>query len=187
MSAQFQPLQRRRVQPRAADLLKVKVVAFGDPYVGKTALVRRFCDNTFSSSYSATVGVDFFCKRVTLRGKEVSMNVWDLSGQEEFSDVRSEFFKDAHAGILFYDTTSRKSFLSLDLWLSEAMKFGGKDTQYIVCATKSESRARAVAESEGRQWASSRGFPFIETSAFSGSGVRELFESKTFDSLMHRN
>ncbi len=37
-----------------------KIATIGCTYVGKTAIVTRFCDNTFKSSWEATIGVDFF-------------------------------------------------------------------------------------------------------------------------------
>lgn len=36
-----------------------KVVVLGDAGVGKTCLISRFCDGSFSAKSSATVGVDF--------------------------------------------------------------------------------------------------------------------------------
>lgn len=36
-----------------------KVVIIGNSSVGKSSLLRRFCDDSFQESYLATIGVDF--------------------------------------------------------------------------------------------------------------------------------
>ncbi|CEM03619.1 unnamed protein product [Vitrella brassicaformis CCMP3155] len=173
-------VERRRVKPLVREVSRVKVIVFGDAYVGKTSVISRYCTGQFSPTYNATVGIDFQVSSMThFADMDLRLNLWDLSGHEEFLDVRNEFYKDAHGGILMYDITSRKSFTNLDLWLREALKCGGKDVVYVVCGNKSDMRSRAVGELEGRQWASSKGFLFFETSASTGRGIHEMFAELT--------
>ena len=40
----------------------VKGIIIGDSGVGKTVLMKRFCEGVFSESYTATIGVDFKIK-----------------------------------------------------------------------------------------------------------------------------
>jgi DnaJ family protein C protein 27 len=49
----------------------------------------------FVQRYISTIGVDFGVKPVTVSGKEVKVNFWDLSGHPDFFEVRNEFYKDA--------------------------------------------------------------------------------------------
>ena len=44
----------------------LKVVVVGDGSVGKTTLIRRYCEGKFHASRVATIGVDFYTQRVQL-------------------------------------------------------------------------------------------------------------------------
>lgn len=44
--------------------------------VGKSSLLLRFADNTFSNSYITTIGVDFKIRTVELEGKRVKLQIW---------------------------------------------------------------------------------------------------------------
>lgn len=46
------------------------------------------------SRYISTIGVDYGVKPVTIGNQEVRVNFWDLSGHQEFFEVRNEFYKD---------------------------------------------------------------------------------------------
>ena len=72
---------------------KFKVCIIGSQGVGKTALLNRLADNTFSEKYEPTVGSDF--KIFKSKGvKNVQLNFWDLSGDPSYVEVRNEFYKD---------------------------------------------------------------------------------------------
>lgn len=59
------------------------------PGVGKSSLLVRFADNTFSGNYITTIGVDFKIKTVTIDDKRVKLQIWDTAGQERFRTITS--------------------------------------------------------------------------------------------------
>lgn len=160
---------------------RIKVLSMGPPCAGKSCLVKRYCEERFISKYIATIGVDYGVKPVKLSGvggNQIRVNFWDLSGHDSFFEIRNEFYKDAQGILLVYDVTSQESFDSLPNWLSEASKFGAnvKSIPVAVCANKVDKR-RVITEEEGRQFASSKGFLYFETSACTGANVNEVFET----------
>jgi GTPase SAR1 family protein len=50
-------------------LLKILIV--GETGVGKSALLTRFADDTFSHDFMTTIGVDFKFRNITLDNKKI--------------------------------------------------------------------------------------------------------------------
>lgn len=57
--------------------------------VGKSSLLLRFSDNTFSGNYITTIGVDFKIRTVEIDGEKVKLQIWDTAGQERFRTITS--------------------------------------------------------------------------------------------------
>ena len=73
---------------------RIKVLSMGSGGCGKSCLIKRFCEERFVSKYIATIGVDYGVKPIKLDGMDVRVNFWDLSGHQEFFEIRNEFYKD---------------------------------------------------------------------------------------------
>ena len=122
----------------------------GDEGVGKSCLIKRYCEEKFVSKYISTIGVDFGVKPVKLGGQSVRVNFWDLSGREEFFDVRNEFYKDTQGALLVFDVANRESFESLGSWLAEAKKFGlgAKGATPVIVVGNKVDKKRVVDEDD---------------------------------------
>ena len=57
-----------------------KVILIGDSGVGKSCIVQRYADKTYSNSNSSTIGVDFRVNYITLDGSEFKLQIWDTAG-----------------------------------------------------------------------------------------------------------
>lgn len=167
---------------------RMKVISLGTEGVGKSCIIKRYCEERFVAKYITTIGIDYGVKRVSIEQQEVRVNFWDLAGGSEYLDIRNEFYKDAQCAILVFDVNSQRSFLQLEQCLQESARFGGKDLVVAVCANKMDAITgrRAVTEQEARRWATSKGFAYWETSAQSGQNVAAMFDQLFRDTYMLR-
>ncbi|KAG9347237.1 hypothetical protein JZ751_004804, partial [Albula glossodonta] len=187
-------LQKRRENKKS---LRVKVISLGNAEVGKSCIIKRYCEKRFVSKYLATIGIDYGVTKVQVRDREMKVNIFDMAGHPFFYEVRNEFYKDSQGVILVYDVGLKESFDALDTWLGEMKQEMGSHANmesivFVVCANKSKERfsvtqvdltkRRVVDESKGRLWAESRGFHYFETSAQSGEGISEMFQVSALQS-----
>jgi small GTP-binding protein len=103
----------------------------------------------------------------------VLINFFDLSGNDEYKLIRTEFYKHTSGVIMVFDVDNRDSYISLVHW-EEEMKRSGIEinrVKVIVCANKCESKSREVKEAEAAKWAKNRNFEYFETSANDGKNI----------------
>lgn len=160
----------------------------GNAEAGKSCIIKRYCEKRFVNKYLATIGIDYGVTKVTLKERDIKVNIFDMAGHHLFYEVRNEFYKDTQGAILVYDVSNRASFEALDYWMEEMSNEVSNKAEVdsivvCVCANKIDLR-RAVDESEGRLWADARGFHFFEVSALTGDGVNEMFET-LFKGVVH--
>jgi Ras-related protein Rab-23 len=75
-------------------LLQFQVVIVGDGGVGKSSLIRRYCQGVFTSAYKKTIGVDFLERVVNIdNGEQVRLMIWDTAGQEEFDAITRAYYR----------------------------------------------------------------------------------------------
>ena len=68
-----------------------KCILIGDSGVGKSCLMVRFADNTFSSEFVSTIGVDFTNRNMDLDGSRIKCQIWDTAGQERFRTLTTSY------------------------------------------------------------------------------------------------
>lgn len=168
--------QKNNKQP-----LRIKIISMGNAKVGKSCIIKRYCEKRFVSKYMATIGIDYGVTKVTVHGQDVKVNIFDMAGHPIFYEVRNEFYNETNGVMLVYDVTDRNSFGALQEWLDEMkQEMENPDEMlnivFVVCANKID-KTREVDDLEGRVWAESKGFHYCEMSAQSGQGISEMFET----------
>mmetsp|Transcript_8273 Transcript_8273/g.13463 ORF Transcript_8273/g.13463 Transcript_8273/m.13463 type:complete len:214 (-) Transcript_8273:529-1170(-) len=164
------------ISPAQYDLL-FKLLIIGDSGVGKSAILLRFVDDAFPSTF-ATIGVDFRITEVSIDSKSVQLQVWDTAGHERFRTITTCYYRGAHAIILTFDVSNRESFLNIPSWLRDVERFAKKDALLLLVGNKSDLCAsRTVPYDEAKDFADSLGIAYIETSAKDSTNVRSAFTS----------
>ena len=108
------------------------------------------------------------------------MQIWDTAGQERFKNITASYYRGGNGVLVVYDITDRDSFENLNSWLIEIEKNANKNVYKLLIGNKSDlEEKRKVTYQEGKDFATSNGMQFIETSAKTASKVQEAFELLT--------
>lgn len=75
-----------------------------------------------------SIGVDCVSKKIIRNGLTIDLKIWDTAGQEKFSIISKNFYRDSAVAILVFDLNSYKSFLGLAKWLAEIRDYGNLKT-----------------------------------------------------------
>ena len=71
--------------------------------MGKSYVLVRFADDDFIENYSATIGVDFRFRSLTLQQRKIKLQIWDTAGQERYRTITNAYYKGAEGIILVFD------------------------------------------------------------------------------------
>ena len=159
---------------------KYKLIFLGDQSVGKSCILNRFINNTFTEDYQATIGLDFKTKeKVKINNQDSKLLLYDTSGQEKFKSLIPMYTRDADIILLVYDVTSKDSFIHLSNWLKifTDSEIDIKDKIFAVVGNKTDlNDRREVNSNEGENYAKEHDFIFLEVSAKTGDGIEKLFD-----------
>jgi len=155
---------------------KFKTVLLGEGRVGKTSILLRYINNSFSEKQTSTFQASYQEKILNIGNNSVSLAIWDTAGQERFHALAPIYYRDSNAAILVFDITDRTSFQKVQHWIEELRKIVGKDIVLVIAANKIDLESkRQVDNHDVNVYAQSVGAQVIGTSAKSGKGVHDLF------------
>eukprot|EP00438_Fugacium_kawagutii_P019025 Skav208692 [mRNA] locus=scaffold42:130882:132582:+ [translate_table: standard] len=158
-----------------------KLLLIGDSGAGKSCLLLRLIQDTFTFCPDVTVGVEFGIKTIPVDKKTVKLQIWD-SGvtcpqMQLHRTFLSPHYRTADGIILVYDICNRKSFEHVDEWLSEANSCVNQNTCKILIGNKCDCTAdRHVSTEEAKKKAEDLGIAFIECSAKDATNVEAAFQ-----------
>jgi len=153
-----------------------KLLLIGDSGVGKSCLLLRFADDTYTESYISTIGVDFKIRTIELEGKTIKLQIWDTAGQERFRTITSSYYRGAHGIIVVYDVTDQVSFNNVKQWLQEIDRYACENVNKLLVGNKCDLTTKKVVDyNAAKEFADSLGIPFLETSAKNSTNVESAF------------
>jgi len=165
-----------RILPNPYYDRRIKVLLIGESGVGKSNLLLRFADNSFSPSFISTIGIDFKEKNVDIDDKVIKLQVWDTAGQERFRTIVAAYYRSAQGVILVYDVTDARSFNNVKSWIQNIHQNCTEGIRIILVANKIDLKdMRIIDEDRGKELALQYGIEYFETSAKTGANVETAF------------
>merc|ERR1719218_397177 len=157
----------------------IKLLLIGDSGVGKTCLMLRYAQGTFSETFITTVGIDYKYKFIEIDGKKVRLEIWDTAGQERFKAITRSYLRGAQGILCVYDVTDANSYDHVTNWMLQIKQYADLKVEKVLVGNKCDmTNKRAVTETDGQELARKNdNIPFFETSAKAGINVNTAFET----------
>lgn len=87
-----------------------KVVLVGHFGVGKSSLISRFVNNTFSDNYTVTIGVHILKKEIKIEELNLTLIIWDIEGKDDIQKVRSSYLLGTSGFVYVIDPTRLQTY-----------------------------------------------------------------------------
>jgi small GTP-binding protein len=155
-------------------LISRKICLLGASAVGKTSLVRRYVHGMFSERYLTTVGVKIDKRTVEHDGDEVNLILWDISGEDEFSQLQMSYLRGA-AGYLFVADGMRPATLTKVVELEQRAREALGPRPFVLALNKADQQESWRLDDAELETLEKQGWKMLRTSALSGEGVEAAF------------
>ncbi|MHA1341480.1 MAG: Rab family GTPase [Promethearchaeota archaeon] len=166
----------------------LKVFVCGEGGVGKTTLIERLMTNKFNAHTLMTIGVQHSLYKVeTTSGKKISLQIWDLGGEDRFRVIIPLYIRGSSAGIIAFDESRYSTFKNLPEWLEIIKKEVDKDAPLILISTKVDLvNDKGYKEDELKEIMEKYNITeFIRTSSKTGLNIEKPF--KTIANLLEKS
>jgi Ras family protein A len=164
----------------------------GDGACGKTCLLIVFSKDQFPEVYVPTVFENYVAD-IEVDGKQVELALWDTAGQEDYDRLRPLSYPDTDVILMCFSIDSPDSLENIpEKWTPEVRHFC-PNVPIILVGNKKDLRndpntirelvkmkQEPVKPQDGQAMAEKIGaFNYLECSAKTKDGVREVFETAT--------
>lgn len=157
-------------------MLQKKICMLGSFSVGKTSLVRRFVESIFSDRYLTTVGVKIEKKTLRLGDQELTLMLWDLYGEDKFQKIQMSYLRGASGYLLVADGT-RPATLDKAIAIKEEAEQQIGAVRFVVALNKCDLADQWAVSAERETEMKGHGWNVVRTSAKTGEGVEQAFET----------
>ena len=155
----------------------IKMILVGHSRVGKTSILLRYVDGTFSTSPYAGIGLDFKIKVMSVEEETFKLQIWEPGGGERFRSLAPSYYRGASVVLLVYDVNCKDSFDNLATFQEEMNKCIEYEHVLRVLIGNKVDLERLVERSEAEEYAMRHKMVYYECSAKSGDGVNDVFQS----------
>ncbi|KAJ9468001.1 Ras-related protein Rab-32A [Diplonema papillatum] len=117
--ATVRPSQDRSAGASPQELGRFKVIVVGDAGTGKTSFIHQLVHSRFSPATKATIGLDWREKQFFVAGGYITVQYWDISGQERYANVTRAYYRGAHGALVCFDRSKPESMATVQKWKAD--------------------------------------------------------------------
>eukprot|EP01083_Nonionella_stella_P060081 157105_1 len=168
-----------------------KLVLIGDTRVGKSKLLQRFADGTYSDNNVPTIGFDFRIKILNVLDKHVKLQIWDTAEQQRYragtTNAYGAVYRGVHGIVFCFDVTDAQTFKHTKNYNHEADRMINESCHKVLVATKCDLVSqRQISRERAQTYADSLGISYWETSAKNNTEIAAMFENIAMECTIER-
>ena len=156
--------------------ISVKCVIVGDLQAKKNVLLYNYKNEGEMSlkNYIPWI-VDNYCKKIKIENKNISLTMWDTSGQEEYDQMRKLSYLGANIGFILFNLYDEKSFdNALNKWCPEIINDNKIITIIFIGSHDKNIEMNEVALIDAQTILKKRGFLYLECQDFSPDVITKV-------------
>jgi small GTP-binding protein len=152
-----------------------KIVVLGSGGVGKSAITLRFVQGRFMPVYDPTIE-DSYKKVVTVSRKEITLDILDTAGQDDFSMFQTTWIRGGQGFLVVFAVDSRDSFAQVETLVQKIHTTTDRDDLPInVCGNKCDLPNREVTKEQAESTCADLKVRYFETCAKTDMNITEVF------------
>ncbi|KAK0131230.1 Rho-related GTP-binding protein RhoG [Merluccius polli] len=181
-------LRESQIRGQLVVMQSIKCVVVGDGAVGKTCLLISYTTGAFPKEYIPTV-FDNYSSQVTVDSRNISLNLWDTAGQEEYDRLRTLSYPQTHVFIICFSISSPASYENIKHKWHPEVSHHCPGIPVLLVGTKSDLRndgetQRKLKEQNQVPVTHQQGVAlarqihamrYLECSALNQDGIKEVF------------
>ena len=176
-----------KIDIEESKIQEFSVILLGDSNSGKTSIINKFIDSTFSNKTKCTIDIGLKVKNLIInKNLYVKLNIYDTAGQEKYRALIKSYYNKANGIILVFDLSNEKSFNNLSIWMKEINDNAG-NVEIILVGNKSDLDKREVTKIKAENYSKEKNLKYIEASAKEGTNILLLFEELSIGMNKRKN
>ncbi|XP_050055927.1 uncharacterized protein LOC114120371 isoform X3 [Aphis gossypii] len=163
-----------RVKPEMTNK-KYKLLIVGLSYVGKSSIIKRYCQEVYQNTYQPTLGMDIHPIFIRFKNETIHLENRDMAGTEKHCTLENSY-RGVHGICIVYDITNLNSLIQLDDWIKHIETFADPNTVKILIGSKCDDTSnRMISIKEGQIVSKKYGILFFEVSSKTNANIDKLF------------
>ena len=151
-------------------------IVIGTEMVGKSSLVNRFVDDTYSENITRTLAIDYKSKKIYDNNITKVIRIWDTAGQERFNAITQGYYRKGDCILLCFSIINKTSFENLESYISMIKKYAKSNALIILVGTHQDKQnTRVISLEEIKEFNKTYNYEYFEISSKTGVGINELF------------
>ena len=157
---------------------KFNICLLGESQVGKTCMTSVFIGQPFDEHSLTTLGLENVVSKTRIDGEEYTFKIFDTAGQERYKSIAQSTIQLSDGFLIVFDVSMKSTFERVIDWINFIDdRVNINEKVLILVGNKIDKEEREVSDEVALNFAKEKKMKYFETSAKTGVGIKEVFNT----------